>query len=411
MIGEIIVKILNRFPVIRKNKLFDFSKSVIIPFILKTISKLFKDKIDEKLIILGAYGGGAFVDNTKYLFKFLVKKTDYKVIWVTKFNEVASEIRNLGGKVIPFWNINTMRLLRHAKYIFMTHGFIDVMTIEFSPKTTVFLTWHGTPIKKINTSVENSYRYRKWNRIFRLKLREDEYIDYLLTAAEGNYEHKILSSAFKLLPRKIVTLGYPRNDILFNRKENFINDIKKRYEIPLKINRIFIYAPTWRENLTFKFPLSKNELNILNNLLINTKSLLLIKAHMFEQKIDFESYKNIKLVGKKSDLQELLVISDVLITDYSSVMIDYLLTMKPILLFTYDLEDYIRERGFYYHFQDIAPGPLLFNGAELIDAIVNIEKITSEYEEVRRNLCNKFNKYIDDKSTERVLDFLNLEYK
>ena len=65
-------------------------------------------------------------------------------------------------------------------------------------------------------------------------------------------------------------------------------------------------------------------------------------------------------------------------------MIDYLLTMKPILLFTYDLEDYIKERGFYYNFQDVAPGPLLFTGEELINAIKNIEEIDIKYKDIRR---------------------------
>ena len=115
-------------------------------------------------------------------------------------------------------------------------------------------------------------------------------------------------------------------------------------------------------------------------------------------------------MGRKCDLQELLLISDALITDYSSSMVDYLLTMKPILLFTYDLDDYIKERGFCYNFQDVAPGPLLFNGEEFIEAIKHIDKIDIEFKEKRKKLRDMFNKFVDNKSTERICDFLKIDY-
>ena len=98
-----------------------------------------------------------------------------------------------------------------------------------------------------------------------------------------------------------------------------------------------------------------------------------------------------------------------MITDYSSVYVDYLLLNRPILFFTYDYEYYEKEnRGLQYDLKKMAPGPLIYSGKELIESIKNISIIEKEYEH-KRNLLNKeFNKYQDGKSTERLLKFLKI---
>jgi CDP-glycerol glycerophosphotransferase len=121
-------------------------------------------------------------------------------------------------------------------------------------------------------------------------------------------------------------------------------------------------------------------------------------------------YENIRLVDKGSDVQELLLISDLLITDYSSVIFDYLLRMKPILIFAYDYEEYLKKTGMYYNLQKIAPGPILYNADELINAIKNIEEVDVEYSKKRKEIRDKFNKYLDGKSAERILNYFKIEY-
>ncbi len=78
---------------------------------------------------------------------------------VTKHKKIASEIRKYGGVSVLFYNINNMKLLRRAKYILMTHGYIDMIPIDFSPGTTIFLTWHATPIKKIKIFIKIFIKY------------------------------------------------------------------------------------------------------------------------------------------------------------------------------------------------------------------------------------------------------------
>jgi len=136
---------------------------------------------------------------------------------------------------------------------------------------------------------------------------------------------------------------------------------------------------------------------------------LLLKAHLYEKKNKFKKISNIKSVKKDTDIQELLFISDILITDYSSVYCDYLLLDRPILFFTYDYEKFMkRGRGFYYDFKNIAPGPLIFTGKELIKAIKNISKIDEMYKTKRLKTRLIYHKFVDGNSTERLLKYLKI---
>lgn len=392
-----------------KNNRFRFIREILFPFGVKLISKFVSNRINENLIVMGAYGGNMYIDNTKYLFEYLNRHSDYKLVWITNSYDLMRELKKKRINVVFKYDLKTIRLLRKAKFIFISHGYDDILPIEFSPKTTIILTWHGTPFKKVNSHLEEPL-WRIWGKIFRLKLQFNEYVHHLLTPTGEAHEHKILKKAFKMPKRKFLDVGYPRNDLLFKKDENCIKRIKYFYKIPNNIKKIYLYAPTHRKELILKFPISKSELIKLNDVLVKTKSLLLFKGHIFINTIHFNEYENIKLVDKTTDIQELLIISDVLISDYSSVVFDYLITMKPILMFTYDLEVFKKVKGIYYDIEKIAPGPLLFSGNDLINAIKNIKKIDIEYKEIRKKMRDRFNKYNDGKSTERLFNLLNMKY-
>ena len=152
------------------------------------------------------------------------------------------------------------------------------------------------------------------------------------------------------------------------------------------------------------------DLKKLKSLLEEINALFLIKAHKFVKEINLEDFHNIKLVDKDADIQELLLIANTLITDYSSVIFDFLLLDRPILLYAYDLDDYSKTWGFYYNLEEIAPGPIFYNAEDLINGIKNLDKIDKEYREKRIEIRNIFNKYIDGKSIERILNFLNIKF-
>jgi len=92
-------------------------------------------------------------------------------------------------------------------------------------------------------------------------------------------------------------------------------------------------------------------------------------------------------------------------------MLDFSLLDRPILLFPYDYDEYLKEIGLYYNLEDIAPGPIFFDVDNLIESIKNISQIDKNYKEKRKNIRDRFNKYVDGKSTERLLDFLKINYR
>ncbi len=411
MLSDVIFKAIQKISFIKRTKFYRFCKDIIFPFIVTNISKFYKDDIDEKLIVMGAFSGGAFVDNTKYLYEFLNEKSDYKLIWIAKLDHVAEAILKKGYKVISTYSFKAIKLLRTAKFIFMTHGHMDLLPIRFSPKTTKILTFHGSPIKRVDINIKNDFVYNGWGDYFRLKLKNNQYIDYILTHSGNKKEHDILSKQLLISSKKILPLGYPRHDILLCKEKEFIEELRKKYKIPERIKQILLYAPTFRSNRIVKFPISNQEVERLSKLLNDLNSIFLIKGHMVSEKTDFNTFKSIKLMDKSADIQELLLISDLLITDYSSVQIDYLLTLKPIILFPYDFDEYYKTKGLNYDLKKIAGGPIVYTVEDLIDTIRNIDKIDPKFKEKRIMLRERFNKYIDDKSTERILDYFNIKYR
>lgn len=401
---------LERYSFLKKSNYYKVLRDIVIPFCFKFVSKVFRSKVDENLIIMGAYSGNSYMDNTKYLFEFLNKRSNYNVVWFTKSRGLLVELRSKGYKVIYALSLDAIKLLRKARFIFLTHGVYDVLPIDFSPNTEIIMTWHGTVIKDITEDFDATYSYKKWVRILKLKSYPNQYINYVLTPAKEKYEHEILTSAFRVTSDKILDLGYPRNDILFNDNLEFKQKLREKYGIPDNIKRVILYVPTFRDAGSLRFPFKNKDLEDLNKILEEMDSVFLFKGHAYEKKINFGELKCISLVRKPSDIQELLIISDLVISDYSSVIFDYLLTMKPIILFPYDLDIYTKGRGLHYDLRDIAPGPIVFEVEKLIESIRNVEKLDSKYRDIREKVRDRFNKYHDGKSIERLLTFLNISF-
>ncbi len=373
-------------------------------------SKFFKGNVDDNLIILGGNYSKFFGGNTKYLYKYLKENTDYELFWMSKSLKLNKELEKQGIHTIYAYSLKAIKMLRKARAVFITHGTIDILPIKYSPRTVHVQTWHGADIKIIGTNpYAAKYIYSKWAKLLRLKLRDHEYVDYLVSQSKDKRPLEILSKAFRYPLERIIPTGYPRNDIFFSKNKNLKEKLKKKYRIPNNINKVILYAPTFRPELNAKFPLNKEELIEINRLLLKYNFLFLMKGHIKEKSISFKDLENIKTIGMETDTQEILYITDILITDYSSIYCDFLLLNRPVILFTYDYDKYISERGIYYdHLEEIAPGPLLYTGKELINAIKNISEIDEKYVSKRIELRNYFNAYIDGKSSERLLRFLKL---
>jgi CDP-glycerol glycerophosphotransferase len=367
------------------------------------LSKLFSNKVYDKLLVFGSTNGQAFAGNPKVVFDYLCEHSNYNCVWITASERVFNELIRKNYQAILSKNmIQSIKILKAAKYIFISHGFGDIFYIDFSPDSRLIHLAHGISFKKGGHDLETTLMSHVEKAINK---RLVDHMNLLIDASEETKKFKM--SRFGLRSNRIVVTGYPRNDILINHTKELDNRIKKKLNIK-EDHEVLLYAPTFRD-YNYKFPLTKPFLEKLEEFLIKQNKYFLYKPHPFTENIDLSKYKNIISIERNVDIIDLLIIADVLITDYSSVFYDYLLTMRPIIFFADDLERYTKVRDFYFDYETFVPGPFVKSGDELIETLKNFNQWDAKFKEKRKFMRDQFNKYHDGRSTERIVELLKLK--
>lgn len=282
--------------------------------------------------------------------------------------------------------------LARAKYLFNNVNFPDfynkrVDAIEVQ-------TMHGTPLKKLGLDSPNEIKPH----YVETYIQKNDRWDYLLIPSD--YVGEISKTAFKF-KKEFIKSGYPRNDKLFaDNNVGNIERLKEKYNVP-KDKKIVLYAPTWRTkgNFTLAMDIEKMSKELGEDYFI------LVKLHHFSKaNFDLSDYANFcRDVSLESDIRELYLISDILITDYSSVMFDFALLEKPMIFYVYDYEKYKDElRGFYFDFEKEAPGELAYTTNELVKILKNMDKYTNMNKDRYQAFSNKFNQYDKGNASEIV---------
>jgi len=250
-----------------------------------------------------------------------------------------------------------------AKYIFTDSSFI----IPYEKRTgqVVVQTWHGTPLKKIGYDyVEDVAFTSNQKRAFAIA-------DYCLFPNRYTMEHMIDSYRLEnTMSGKILLGGYPRNSIFFDAEAAQA----LRDKLGLKGKRVYVYMPTWRGTLRDASQRKQQTLNLQKYLAQLDESLeddqiLFAKLHRLNQaEIDFSAFEHIRVFPTEYETYQFLAIADCLITDYSSVMFDFLCTRKKIILFAYDKQEYLQRQGTYMDF-DALPFPQVKTIPELVEEL------------------------------------------
>jgi CDP-glycerol glycerophosphotransferase (TagB/SpsB family) len=268
-------------------------------------------------------------------------------------------------------------------------------------KTTTYLqTWHGAgAFKKFGLDLPDSRQKEKesWKQ-------DTSNWTKLITSSENVVKH--YASACGISPSKIYPIGVPRNDLFFENQGNdkLKVEFKKNYNIPSD-KKILLYAPTYRDVK------GSNPLNLDFEQLqadLGNEYVFILKLHPFLA--DFQLMDTnqeqpfVYNFSDFEDIQELLLIADALITDYSSVIFDYAITGKPILFYSYDLEEY--ERGFYDDYESFVPGPIAHNQAELTAYLTDYDSLVKRYHQQVIDFAKQNNAYFDGQATKRAVDLL-----
>ncbi len=366
----------------------------------------------KNLIIFGSGNARLFNGNPKYMYMYLHNNNnnnnnlDIEYYWSTKSKEV---FERLDAKNYPVINARSLkgffRLLR-AKYLVIEMSSIDVSyTRSIIGRFNFVQSNHGTPLKKVGDDAITIINNPTLDR-FMKKFKIYSKLRYKYFVSASDEVDKIVLSAFG--NKNIVTTGYPRNDVFFNKKLLFY-DYQKKFGLK-NYRKVFFYAPTFRDNYSNVIPFS-TKISYLNDYLAENNSIMLVKKHPNEKVLSIpDNLSNIKDISfDVDDIQEILPFVDVLITDYSSTFFDFILTNKPVIYYSYDLEDYLDNcRGMYYDYYSELTGPFAKNEDELIDLIKNIEIWSQEDDYLNRyqKQVEKFNKYRDGNSSKRLLKLL-----
>ena len=353
-------------------------------------------EIDENLIFFESFHG-KYNNNPKYIYEKMMEMgydKKYKFVWSLE-NDDGNPDDELSEDLIPRNPIivssdeeDYYKYLAISKYRVNNATFLK--TIDNRKETVYLQTWHGTPLKRLGKDINVENPGVSWNHFNK----EVKTWDYLISANE--FSTKTFKRAFSY-KNQVLELGYPANDIFYQDNEEKINNLKERYNIP-KDKKIILYAPTFRDdkldddgNRIFELELDLERLYDE----FNEDYFLIIKTHYVVSKnlnIDSKMSDFAIDLSDHDDIHELYIISDILITDYSSTFFDYAHSKRPILFFMTDLEEYINSRGVYEELLNNLPGPKLTDNEELIDCLKNIdamkEEYSSDYEEFYNAFCN-----------------------
>ena len=260
-------------------------------------------------------------------------------------------------------------------------------------------TWHGTPLKRIALDIKGTPAFAGDERFFdRVR---DDVTKWDALVSPNAFSTEIFRRAFGY-EGPILETGYPRNDLLTSPSaEGRRAAVRSALGVADDVTAV-LYAPTWRDTRYFDLEL---DLVALGARFEGSHALLLRPHPHAPVALDDDQRSKVIDVSAHPDIRELLLAADVLVTDYSSVMFDFAVTRKPILFFTYDLADY-RDitRGFYFDFEDEAPGPLLATTEELADALADLEAVAARYAPSYDAFFERFCSLEDGAAAARVVE-------
>lgn len=350
-------------------------------FLLKIMGKFIS--IDEKKILFVVYGGKRYDDSPRFIYEAMKKDIrfkDFKFIWAFEEPEKFKQVPN-DEKI----KIDTLKYFKEAinsKYWFTNSSCLR--GLNFQKKENLnFLFTHGmTGIKKIGVDLKNS------NLSFKL---ENSVPDYAIII-EGKKEEEILRKAWNY-NGEFWNIGLPRNDDLLIKSNADIVSLKEKLGIPLN-KKVILYAPTFREyqkdskyatylKPSFNFERWRKELG--------DEYILLITAHYEVEKLINVPENNDFIVNAFGYpyINDLMVVSDLLISDYSSVIWDYSILGRPILSYAYDYNIYSKERGLYQGYEEIFMDGIQESEEVLINTIKTLD-YEKECEYTKKNIRDKF---------------------
>lgn len=327
-------------------------------------------------------------------------KKDYSYNYITKTD--MESVKGFKGvkKILSFFIIKPYQLARSG-IVLMDNVFLPLAYIRLKKNVKVIQLWHGTgTIKKFGQDVNTG-------KLKELEKRANRNITHLIV--NDKKTGRLYAKVFAVDTNKVYPVGLPKTDDILRRKQRVekevINSDKtfiyKKYNISAD-KKLILYAPTFRDNNLSSENLLKHVENLAKQL--PREYILGIRLHPYVARLaKKKTMKNVCDLSAYGDLTTLIMASDILITDYSSIVFEYCITGKPMIFFAYDLEEFSDHgRGFYEDYVSYVPGPMVRTCAEVLDVIKNKDY---SFDKIR-TFNNENFPNLDGKATERIIKLI-----
>jgi CDP-glycerol glycerophosphotransferase len=369
-----------------------------------------RNPADAKTVVFESYAGSAYSCSPKALYEAMLRDhrfDGHTLIWAFRKPEAYAGVPALGrATIVRSGSREHLAAYARAAY-WIVNSAAPAHVVPRDDQVYV-QTWHGTPLKRFGCDdpVAGASKRDVEARARRWKLSGSRFTYFL---SQSPFASEKLASAFGMDAAAAASVmlesGYPRNDFLHTFSASDVARIKAELGVP-EGKRVVLYAPTWRDDqrepgvgytleLGLDFDRLRRELG--------DDHVVLFRAHFkIAQSFDFGRYEGfVHDVSGVDDVNELYVISDVLVTDYSSVFFDYGNLERPVVFYMYDLDHYADDlRGFYMDLDEL-PGPIVRSEDDLAGAVRSADDIPLER---RREFRERFAPLDDGHASERVLE-------
>lgn len=328
-----------------------------------------------------------FKDNARYLFEYVREHhPEITSIWISNSKDNLVDIDTCYSR----FSLPGIWLQYRAGIFFVSTGFGDLVRFT-QANTKIIQFWHAITIKHILLDSQESSPFSESKKILNTIARTILQLNlkrYSLVIASSAQVQKRLESAFGLPKQKVPITGYPRHDII----TTYSNYVKKR----------ILYAPTWRPDINKAHTIVTS---ICNNIFLkqitNAGYELLISIHPLNMSMQESIRKDlgeaVNFISSHHDINIELARSEVLITDYSSIAIDFSLLRRKIIFFVPDFNEYLSARGLYPEFEELIKNKGVTTSAEVLSLILDTQKIEPMFDN------NMFFKYRDTFSRKRIV--------
>ncbi|WP_235848340.1 CDP-glycerol glycerophosphotransferase family protein [Litchfieldia alkalitelluris] len=350
----------------------------------------------------------SFGDNSLFIYEELKRQErDSDIVFLYKTNVRHDFRKLLDVTAIPFESNNvfdTLKGIYHlatSKHIVVDNYYGFLAAVQFKVEVTCTQVWHASGALKKFGLLDRSNSMRSEKDLARFKKVYKNFKQVLVGSEEMA---KIFMEAFNIEETRILRLGIPRTDLFYDKEMKDLILKKLTNEIPITDDKkVILYAPTYRDGQLDSFDIQLDLKKMFDEL--KDEYIVILRLHpVIANKLgSLEQFPNFAYdYSSHIDANELLLITDVLISDYSSIPFEFSLLKKPMIFYAYDLVEYKEERGLWDDYEEMVPGPVVFSTDEVISCIKE-----NQFDLAKINDFDKrWNRYSTGNSSQRFVNYI-----